>query len=90
MPGCGINDGDFMKKERGKRKFKDSYPNIDYFVHSVGRVDIGGDSMDPAFIRATDEGGNVWDSGKKVYKDLDSALEDLEKGLEKRVREVGR
>ena len=76
-----------MKKERGKRKFKDDYPNIDYFVNCVGRVDIGGDYMDPSFIRATDEGGNVWLSGKKVYEDLDSAFEDLEQALECAVKE---
>jgi len=76
-----------MKKERGKRMFKDAYPNIDYFVHSVGRVDIGGDYLNPAFIQATDEGGNVWDSGKKVYEDLDSAFQDLEQALECAVKE---
>ena len=76
-----------MKKERGKRKFKDSYPNIDHFVYSVGRVDLGGDEMDPTFIKACDAGGVVWSSGKKVYENLDSAFEDLERALEERFKE---
>ena len=76
-----------MKKERGKRMFKDAYPNIDYFVHSVGRVDLGGDEMDPTFIKACDAGGVVWSSEKKVYEDLDSVLEDLEHALECAVKE---
>ena len=77
-----------MEKEVNKRKFKDDYPNIDYWVNCVGRIDIGGNYMDPSFIIACDEGGVVWSSGKKVYKDLDSAFTDLEKGLQKRTNEI--
>lgn len=60
-------------------KFEETYPNITNFVGD-GTIEIGYDYNTETFIRALNEGGEVWE-GKSKYKTLDEALQDLEKGL---------
>jgi hypothetical protein len=52
--------------------FSESHPNLTYFVENIGRVEIGYDQDSPltSFIRATDEGGMVWE-GKNEYRNIE-------------------
>lgn len=59
--------------------FEKTYPNITDFV-ADGVIEIGYEYNTRTFVRAYDEGGNVWE-GKSKYKSLDDALQDLEEGL---------
>jgi hypothetical protein len=68
--------------------FEDTYPNITQWVESYGWLEIGQDDSSPAFIKALDAGGLVWESSKK-YTSLDAALRDLEARLEKIIAEIG-
>ena len=70
-----------------KNSFEETYPNIASWVESQGWIEIGyQNDYNDSFIRALDEGGMVWE-GKKRYKTLDEAMQDLEKGLAKWVEE---
>lgn len=55
------------------------YPNIARWV-ADGWVEIGYDYNTESFVRAFDEGGEVF-TGKRKYTSLDEALADLEEGI---------
>ncbi len=60
--------------------FEKMYPNIAQWVENQGWIEIGQDENSSSFTRALDGGGIVWE-GKKSYKTMDEALQDLDKGL---------
>ena len=60
--------------------FEQAYPLITEWVTTQGWVEIGQIDGMSTFIIALDEGGAVWE-GKKKYKTLNEAFQDLEKGL---------
>lgn len=77
-------------KPKMTTSFEEVYPNIVHFVDAIGYIAIGHDSDSPltSFIQAMDPGGMVWE-GKEAYKTLDEALQDLDDGLKRWMREVG-
>jgi hypothetical protein len=60
---------------------EEMYPHIAEWVDGWGWIEIGYDDGPLGFIRAINEGGDVWDSGSKKYATLDKAFEDLEQAL---------
>jgi hypothetical protein len=60
--------------------FAETYPHITEWVESWGWIEIGNDGNTDTFVRALDEGGQVWASATK-YKSLDEALQSLDEGL---------
>ncbi len=60
--------------------FEQTYPHITEWVKSWGWIEIGDDDMAGSFIRASDEGGLVWES-HHTYPTLDDALRDMETAL---------
>ena len=73
-----------------KALFEESYPNIAHFVTAIGSIEIGYDEDSPltSFIRAVDTSGLVWE-GRDRYPSIEEALQDLEKGLEEWMLEIG-
>lgn len=75
-----------MKEKKSKKSHQDArqslFPNIDYWVQNHGRIEIGDDDFMPSFAKAIDRGGVIWE-GKNSYKNVDAALNDLEKAIEK-------
>ena len=68
--------------------FELKYPNITRFTEDYGWVEIGvSNPYVTAFVKAYDEGGTVWE-GKDNYKNMDQALEELERGISKWFHEV--
>ncbi len=68
--------------------FEDQYPTIARFVEVQGCIEIGQHEMTPAFVRAYDMGGTVYE-GKSSYPTLDAALKDLEAGIKAYLEENG-
>jgi len=68
--------------------FEEMYPNIAKFTLCQGRVEFGYDDYDPAFVRAVDPGGNVWESDQ-LYDSLDKMLQELDAALGKWMEEMG-
>ncbi len=62
--------------------FETLYPNAAYFADAIGWIEFGRNDDIPltSFIRAIDMGGMIWE-GKDEYDTIDSAFQDLEKGL---------
>lgn len=60
--------------------FEKQYPIIHRFVEEIGWIEIGQHEMIPAFVRAYDLGGTVYE-GKDTYPSLETALQDLEAGI---------
>ncbi|WP_432810963.1 hypothetical protein [Pantanalinema sp. GBBB05] len=60
--------------------FEKQYPIIHRFVEEIGWIEIGQHEMIPAFVRAYDFGGTVYE-GKDSYPSLETALQDLEAGI---------
>lgn len=67
--------------------FEENYPSISNFVYGYGWIEIGQDENTNAFIRALNEGGNVW-IGADNYESLDEAFRDLELALAEWLREA--
>ena len=67
--------------------FGENYPSISNFVYGYGWIEIGQDENTNAFIRALNEGGNVW-IGADNYESLDEAFRDLELALAEWLREA--
>ncbi len=61
--------------------FEEAYPHIAEWVDTWGWVEIGYDDGPLGFLRALDEGGQVWESGKTKYETLDDAFQALDKAL---------
>lgn len=68
--------------------FQEKYPTIDRFVEEIGWIEIGQNEMIPAFVRAYDLGGTVYE-GKSSYRSLEAALQDLEAGIKAYLDEHG-
>jgi hypothetical protein len=64
-----------------------TYPSITNFVYSYGWIEIGQDENSSSFIKAFNEGGDVW-IGADNYESLDAALQDLESALCEWLKEV--
>src|SRR4051812_39515920 len=62
------------------------YPTIHRWASGYGWVEFGIDSRDRPFVRALDEGGEVWE-GTDRYKTLDEAMAAMEEGLMEFLRE---
>ncbi|NEQ29086.1 MAG: hypothetical protein F6K28_61130 [Microcoleus sp. SIO2G3] len=63
-----------------KSTFEQQYPTIHRFVQEIGWIEIGQHEMIPAFVRAYDLGGTVYE-GRSSYPSLEAALQDLESGI---------
>lgn len=68
--------------------FEKQYPIIHRFVEEIGWIEIGQHEMIPAFVRAYDFGGTVYE-GKDSYPSLETALQDLEAGIKAYLDEHG-
>lgn len=68
--------------------FEKQYPIIHRFVEEIGWIEIGQNNMIPAFVRAYDLGGTVYE-GKDSYPSLETALQDLEAGIKAYLDEQG-
>jgi hypothetical protein len=66
--------------------FEQSYPHIAEWVMTHGWIEIGQLEGTPAFAMALDEGGLVWE-GKRKYKTMDEAFQELEEGIAKWIKE---
>ena len=64
----------------GSHKMKLTFSAIDYWVTSVGWIEIGDDGSSPTWIRALDQGGLVWASDDR-YTSVDEAFDALETAL---------
>ena len=54
--------------------FAELYPNLAYWVHSFGWIEIGEDDYSTSLIRIFDTGGTIWES-EDDYDTLDAALQ---------------
>ena len=66
--------------------FESSYPKITAWVSNGGWIEIGYENYTDSFVRALDEGGMIWEGAKK-YKTVDNALQALEEGIGKWMKE---
>jgi hypothetical protein len=66
--------------------FDETYPNITYWVGSLGWIEIGQDEYSTSVVRALNEGGLVWE-GDDNYPSLDEAMRALEAALAECIRE---
>lgn len=69
------------------KSFEEIFPSIADFVYEYGWIEIGKDENSHAFIRAFNEGGDVW-IGADNYESVDEALHDLEVALAEWLREA--
>ena len=67
--------------------FEETYPHIAEWVDTQGWIEIGYDDGPLGFLRALDEGGQVWESGDAEYGTLDDALQALDRALAKWMEE---
>ncbi len=61
------------------KKLSDKYPNIAWMIET-GTIEITTESKRGIVAYAIDEGGIIWEG--EGFKDLDEAIEALEKGIE--------
>jgi hypothetical protein len=66
--------------------FDDTYPNITYWVESLGWIEVGQDEYSTSMVRALNEGGLVWE-GNDTYETLDEAMQALETALGECIKE---
>jgi hypothetical protein len=66
--------------------FEALYPNIAAWVQD-GWIEIGRDEFSRSFVRALDIGGMVWE-GNSRYSSMDDALQALDAGIAKFLREA--
>jgi hypothetical protein len=83
-----ITNNLMIMTKRTESELAIKYPNISRFVEEEGWIEIGDNEMTSAFVRAYNEGGTVYE-GKSSYLNLDKALEDLDKGIEESMKELG-
>ena len=79
--------GDTADSPRG-RSLGDVYPTVHRCASGYGWVEFGIDARDRPFVRALDEGGEVWE-GTAQYQSLDEALAAMEEGLKEFMRQEG-
>jgi len=84
-----------MKKKKQGREheaepnsFEGSYPNIVAWVSNGGWVEIGYVEYTGSLVRASDEGGMIWE-GVSMYESIDYALKALDQGIAVWVEEHG-
>jgi hypothetical protein len=70
------------------KTFETEYPNIHRFVQEISCIEIGDHEMIPAFVRAYDQGGTVYE-GKDSYPSMEAAFQDLEAGIKAYLDENG-
>jgi hypothetical protein len=63
-----------------KWSFAETFPAINYWVTSVGWIEMGDDDFSPTWIRALTMGGMVWESDDQTTT-LDEALQTTETAL---------
>ena len=70
--------------------FEDKYPNITRFVEEQGCIEVGYDEDTPiyAFVKAYDAGGTVYE-GKREYKSMEDAFQDLEENIKAYLEDLG-
>lgn len=61
--------------------FSELYPNIAYWVESIGWIEIGQDDYSESLVRLLNEGGMVWES-EESHNTIDNALQALETYLD--------
>jgi len=66
--------------EAEPNSFEGSYPNIVAWVSNGGWVEIGYVEYTGSFVRASDEGGMIWE-GVSMYESIDYALKALDQGI---------
>lgn len=60
--------------------FSELYPNITYWIDSLGWIELGQDEYSRSLVRLLNEGGMVWES-KDNHGTIDEALQALETEL---------
>ena len=75
--------------EQIRASLEEKYPHIAEWVMTHGWIEVGQLEGTSAFARALDEGGLVWE-GKRKYKTMDEAFQDLEEGIAKWMKEEWR
>ncbi|MEL7123637.1 MAG: hypothetical protein AAFO07_29615 [Bacteroidota bacterium] len=60
--------------------FLESYPNLSWWIKSIGWIVLGSDDYSNSWLRVLDEGGMCWED--KDSKSLDEALEKADKFIE--------
>jgi hypothetical protein len=70
------------------KELETKYPNLTRFLDEEGCIEIGEDYNTSSFVRAYNEGGNIYE-GKSSYPSLDLALEDLDRGIKESMAELG-
>jgi hypothetical protein len=68
--------------------FEKQYPHLSRFVEEQGWIELGYDDNLPAFVKAYDSGGTVFE-GKNQYKSIDDALQDLEAKVKAYLEDLG-
>ena len=63
-----------------------TYPHIARWVRTHGWIELGQTELSRSFVRALDEGGQVWEGGE-TYATVDDALRDADKALAASMRE---
>jgi hypothetical protein len=71
---------------KGPSPFEQAYPHIARWITTHGWIEIGQDDWSRSFVRALDLGGMVWE-GESRYQSVDDALQALETGLAKWMRQ---
>jgi hypothetical protein len=66
--------------------FEANYPAITRWIKEFGQIEIGGASFADFFVKAVDRDGIQW-GGKREYTSIDEALKDLERGIERSLKE---
>lgn len=69
-----------------EKTFSEKYPYITRFVETQGCIEIGYNEFIGSFVKAYDEGGNVY-MGEEEYQDMEAALADLEAGIKAYIQE---
>ncbi len=83
----GESNGDVMAASTRSNLAAD-YPSIHKWVFGGGWIEIGQEVCRGSFARALDEGGMVWE-GKRHYKSLEDAFQDLDQGITRWLEEQG-
>ena len=77
-----------MRDSKGRRRspVEQAYPSVARWVMDHGWIEIGQDQASRSFVRALDEGGQVWE-GDATYPTIDDALRALEAALAQWIQE---
>lgn len=77
---------EFKESDQTASPFEQTYPHIAEWVLTHGWIEVGQLEGTSAFAMALDEGGTVWE-GKRNYKTMDEAFQELEDGIAKWMKE---